>query len=160
MKQILISIITLIFLTMTTHAQTATTTDDARIRELVKTLEDGWAKKDGDLFAKSFAENADYVVINGMHLQGRMAIAKGHQEIFDSFYKETNIKTEVQGIRYIRPDVAIVHFTSHLTGTSNGQKIDGTGLITLTVEKLNGNWQIDAFQNTQIEEQPAGNSAN
>ncbi len=143
---------------MTTQAQTSATEDDAQIRELVKTLEDGWAKKDGNLFAKPFAENADYVVINGMYLQGKTAIAKGHQGIFDSFYKETNIKTEVQNIRYIRPDIAIVHFTSHLTGTSNGQNLDGKGLITITVDKSNGSWQIDAFQNTQVEDMRIGNN--
>lgn len=150
---------------MTTQAQAtpgtaANKTDDIQICEMVKNMENGWAKKDGNLFAKSFAENADYVVINGRYLQGKMAIAKGHQEIFDSFYKETNIKTEVQSIRYIRPDVAIVHLSSHLTGTSNGQKIDGRSIIALTVEKSNGNWQIDAFQNTRLEEQPVHGSNN
>jgi uncharacterized protein (TIGR02246 family) len=148
----------LIYFTMTTHAQTNAVTDDAQIRELVKTLENGWAKKDGNLFAKPFAENADYVVVNGMYLKGRTAIAGSHQSIFDSFYKETNIKTEVQSIRYIRPDIAIVHVNGHLTGSSNGQILDTKGLITLMVEKTTTGWQIDAFQNTQIGQKPGGNN--
>lgn len=133
------------------NAQTNNAADDAAIREMVRTIEDGWTKKDGTLFAKPFAENADYVVINGMHIKGRAAIASGHQMIFDSFYKETNIKTAVQSIRYIRPDIAIVHFSSHLTGVSNGEKLDGKGQITLTVEKTKNGWQIVAFQNTGVQ---------
>ena len=139
-------------------AQTNTAADDAAIRELVKTIEDGWAKKDGSLFAKPFAENADYVIINGMHIKGRTAIANGHQMIFDSFYKETNIKTEVQSIRYIRPDIAIVHFSSHLTGMSGGKKMDAKGQISLTVEKIKTGWQIVAFQNTGVEAAQPRNS--
>jgi uncharacterized protein (TIGR02246 family) len=135
---------------MISHAQTNTTTDDLQIRELVNTLQDGWAKKDGNLFASPFAENADYVVVNGMHIKGKPAIAGGHQTIFDSFYKETYIKTEVQSIRYLKPDIAIVHFTSHLTGNSNGQKMNSKGQITLTVEKSSTGWVIASFQNTAI----------
>ena len=89
----------LILSAMTILATTPqSTTDEQEIRQLVKTFEDGWTKKDGNYFAKPFAENADYVVVNGMYLKGREAIASAHQQIFDSFYKETNIKTEVQSV--------------------------------------------------------------
>ena len=142
----------LIIFTMTTNAQTPQ--DDAQIKSLVQTVEDGWTKKDGNLFAKPFAENADYVVINGMHIKGRPAIAGGHQAIFDSFYKETFIKNEVKSIRYLRPDIAVVHVDAHMTGKSNGQNVDRKARMTLTMEKTAAGWQIDAFQNTQIEEQP------
>ncbi|MEI9947158.1 MAG: SgcJ/EcaC family oxidoreductase [Chitinophagaceae bacterium] len=148
MKSIFVAIALISFI-MTTHAQTSTAADDAQIRELVKTMETGWNKKDGNLFAKPFAENADYVIITGMHLQGKAAIASGHQGIFDSFYKETSLKTEVQTIRYLRPDIAIVHIAGRLTGPSNGRQMDDKGMITLVVEKIAGGWQIDAFQNTQ-----------
>lgn len=148
MKSILLTLTTLIFLTMSTHAQTAT--DDTEIRGLVKTMEDGWAKKDGNLFASPFADNADYVVVNGMYLKGKKAIAASHQGIFDSFYKETFIKTEVQSVRFIRPDVAIVHYTGKMTGKSNGKDVDSDAIMSLTVEKVNGIWQIDAFQNTGV----------
>ncbi|MEP7144661.1 MAG: SgcJ/EcaC family oxidoreductase, partial [Ferruginibacter sp.] len=120
MKSVFSTITFLIYLTMTTHAQTSAATDETQIRDLVKTMENGWTRKDGNLFAKPFAENADYVVINGMHLKGRAAIAGGHQTIFDSFYKETFIHAVVESIRYLRPDIAIVHVNGSMTGTSYG----------------------------------------
>ena len=155
MKQISSLIISTLF-TMTTIAQTNDKQDDTQIRDLVKTMENGWSAKDGKLFARPFAENADYVVVNGMYIKGKSAIAEGHQRIFDSFYKETNIKTEVKSIRFIRKDIAIVHVTSHMTGVSNNQKVDTNSLITLTIEKSANGWQIAAFQNTQTM-MPAGN---
>ena len=149
--------LSLLFLSLTASAQTNTPADDARIRDMVKTLETGWAKKDGNLFASPFAENADYVIINGSYIKGKAAIAEGHQRIFDTFYKETNIKTEVQGIRYLRNDIAVVHVTSHLTGISNGQKLDGKGMITLTMVKSANGWQVEAFQNTPQAANPQTN---
>src|SRR6185503_15336088 len=41
------------------------TADETAIRESVKQMETGWNTKSGALFAKPFAEDADYVVING-----------------------------------------------------------------------------------------------
>ena len=149
MKAIL-ALLTYLIFSLMTHAQTPA--DDAQIKTLVQMMDDGWNKKDGDLFAKGFADNADYVVINGMHIKGRQAIAGGHQGIFNTVYKETSLKTEVTSIRYIRPDIAVVHVDAHLTGTSNGQKIDNKARMTLTTEKTISGWQIDAFQNTSVEQ--------
>lgn len=139
--------------TMTAQPQISNPAEDAQIRELVKTMEDGWTKKDGNYFAKPFAENADYVVINGMHLKGKAAIAGAHQMIFDTFYKETFIHTVVESIRYLRPDIAIVHVNGSMTGTSNGHNVDTKATISLTVEKTATGWQIAAFQNTPVEQQ-------
>jgi uncharacterized protein (TIGR02246 family) len=89
-----------------------------------------------------------------MHIKGKQAIAGGHQGIFNTVYKETLLKTDVKSIRYVRPDIAIVHFDAHLTGISEGQPLDNQARITLTAEKTAGGWQIDAFQNTRIDPNP------
>lgn len=150
---------TLLFVTMTTKAQTGTAADDAAIKVLVKFMEDGWTKKDGNHFATPFAENADYVVVNGMLLKGKQAIAAGHQQIFNTFYKETFIKATVETIRYVRPDVAVAICNAAMTGTSNGQPVDTKAKITLVIEKTAAGWQIVSFQNTQVQEPrgPGGN---
>ena len=72
----------LVFLTLFMLAQSAQPlpvqstngADEAAIRENVKHLETGWNTKSGALFAKPFAEDADYVVINGMYIKGRSVI--------------------------------------------------------------------------------------
>jgi uncharacterized protein (TIGR02246 family) len=54
---------------------------------VLKQLEDAWNSANGDAFGAPFAEDADFVTIRGEHYTGRVAIAKGHQAIFDSIYK-------------------------------------------------------------------------
>ena len=60
--------------------------DEAMIRANVEQMAKGWNMKSGAEFAKPFAEDSDYVVINGMHLKGRVANAEAHQRIFDTIY--------------------------------------------------------------------------
>ncbi|HEU4596579.1 MAG TPA: SgcJ/EcaC family oxidoreductase [Pyrinomonadaceae bacterium] len=125
--------------------------DDAAIRENVRQLEAGWNSKSGALFAKPFAEDADYVVINGLHIRGREAIGAGHQQIFDSFMKETTLALTVKQTRYIRPDVAVVHVGAHLKAPKAAEGArEADAAITLVMSKEKSGWQIVAFQNTQV----------
>ena len=121
--------------------------DETAIRENVKQLETGWNTKSGATFSKPFAEDADYVVINGMHIKGREAIAAGHQQIFDTIYKDTTLALEVKQIRFLRPDVAVVHVSGHRNGP--GKELHG-GMLTLVMTKEQQGWTIAAFQNTAV----------
>ena len=122
--------------------------DEAAIRESVKQMETGWNTKSGALFAKPFAEDADYVVINGMYIKGRATIESAHQRIFDTIYKDTNITLTVKQIRFLRPDVAVVHVEGHRTSSTQALAQDAMMTLLMTKEKLG--WMISAFQNTAV----------
>ena len=125
--------------------------DETAIRVNVEQLVKGWNSKSGEEFAKPFAEDADYVVINGMQIKGRTAIAKGHQGIFETMYKYTNLALSVQQIRYLKPDVAVVHVFGTAT-TSQGDSSRATNArMTIVMSKNAGKWEIIAFQNTEVE---------
>ena len=61
------------------------------------------------MFAKPFAKDTDYFVINGMYIKGGATIESAHQRIFDTVYKVTTLSLTVKQIRFLRPDVAVVH---------------------------------------------------
>ena len=122
--------------------------DEAAIREGVKQLETGWNTKSGALFAKPFTDDADYVVINGLYIKGRNAIETGHQRIFDTIYKDTTISLTVKQIRFLRPDVAVVHVSGHRDGPT--KELVGDAMMTLMMTKEQQGWRIAAFQNTSV----------
>ena len=122
--------------------------DEAAIRENVKQLETGWNTKSGAVFAKPFAEDADYVVINGMYIKGRPTIEKAHQQIFDTIYKDTNIALVVKQVRFLRPDVAVAHVSGERTGPDKDQH--HKAMLTIVMTKENQGWTIAAFQNTAV----------
>src|SRR5688572_10282953 len=113
MKYFGITLIAFFMIVSTAGAQDSRSADEAAIREQVKQMETGWNTKSGADFAKPFAEDADYVVINGMYLKGRTAIATAHQKIFDTIYKDTKIALAIKQIRFLRSEVAVVHVNAH-----------------------------------------------
>ena len=122
--------------------------DEAALREHVKQLETGWNTKSGAAFAKPFADDADYVVINGMYIKGRATIESAHQRIFDTIFKDTTISLTVKQVRFLRPDVAVVHVNGFRQGVEKG--VTDEAMITLVMTKEKGSWSIAAFQNTSV----------
>jgi uncharacterized protein (TIGR02246 family) len=124
--------------------------DEAAIRENVRQMESGWNAKSGAQFARPFAEDADYVVVNGMYLKGREAIAQSHQGIFDTIYKESTVSLSVKQVRMLRPDVAVVHVTATNRYKRDGEAQVAEAILTLVMTKESGGWTIAAFQNTYV----------
>ena len=127
--------------------------DEAAIRENVKSMETGWNTKSGATFAKPFADDADYVVVNGMHIQGKTAIDKGHQQIFDTIYKQTSLALAVKQVRFLRPDVALVHVDARMK-MQQPEPREWPAIISMVMLKDAGGWKIASFQNTQVQPPP------
>lgn len=132
------------------HAQ-----DETAIREVVARVEKGWNAGDGDAYAAPFAEDAEYVVVDGRYVKGRNAIAAGHREILSSFYRGSANSMTVENIRFIRPDVAIARVLADLTFYVTGTPHRRVARSTWVLAHDGTEWEIVAFQNTPIAEPPA-----
>lgn len=146
--KILVTLALVTLFALSVSAQNNHAADEAALRDAVKQLETGWNTKSGATFAKPFAEDADYVVINGNYIKGRAVIESQHQRIFDTIFKDTTLKLDVQQIRFLRPDVAVVHVKGQ-RGSSAPSLIQDA-MITLFMTKEKQGWTIAAFQNTAI----------
>jgi uncharacterized protein (TIGR02246 family) len=129
-------------------AQQARPEDEAAIRRIVSRLEAGWNAGSGKDFAAPFDEDADYVVINGTHINGRKEIDAGHQHIFDTIYKNSHQSSMIQSIRFLSDTIAIAHVEWNLKW---GDSREGRAMNSLVLRKRNGQWSIAAFHNTPIE---------
>ena len=125
--------------------------DEDAIRQVVQQIQDGWNAHDGKAFAAPFAADADYVVVNGMKIKGREAIEKGHTAIFTTIYKDSHNIGTVKSIRFLRPDVAVVHVEWNLEFRVGGETRKGHAVNTMVMTKDGGKWSIAAFQNTPIQ---------
>jgi len=127
---------------------------ESAVRALVQKCVDGWNKGSGEAFAAQFAEDSDYVVVNGMHIKGRRQNASAHQQIFDTFYKGTRLWVQVKSVRLLKPDVVLVHSVSRILkpGESDTSP-EPQAIQTWMVTKHGKEWLIDAFHNTPIQHQ-------
>jgi uncharacterized protein (TIGR02246 family) len=139
---------------MSQHTQTPenSSADEAAIRSAVQQIQDGWNAHDGKAFAAPFAPDADYVIVNGRFAKGREAIEAGHVWIFSTIYKDSHNVGTVKSIRFLRPDVAVVHVEWNMVIQPGAE--NNPAMATMVMTKDGGNWSIAAFQNTPI--QPEG----
>ena len=150
---ITLTILFLILCGVVSAQKTAEKTEDEKaIRSNVEQMAKGWNAKSGAEFAKPFAEDADYVVINGMHIKGRAAHAAGHQQIFDTIYKDSNLSLIIEQIRFLRADVAVVHVQAALKVSPEKSAQTNNARITMVMTKTDNKWEIAAFQNTPIQQ--------
>jgi uncharacterized protein (TIGR02246 family) len=124
--------------------------DETAISKIVYRLRDGWNAGDGRAFAAPFAEDADYVIVNGVRIKGRGAIEAGHQQIFDTIYKNSRISATVESVRFLCDNVAIAHVQWQLKYRENNTERDSKAMNSLVLKKENRQWVITAFHNTPV----------
>ena len=119
--------------------------------ELVSRLEQAWNNGDSVAWTAEFANDADFIHILGGFFHGNRDIEHGHRTIFDTIYKRSHNRYEVEKVRLLRPDVAVVFIRASLTWYLNGQEQHIQARPTLVAEKSpTGEWKIAVFQNTMI----------
>jgi uncharacterized protein (TIGR02246 family) len=130
--------------------------DDCELRGLTEEMWDGWNVGSGEAIAAPFADDADYVVVDGMRIKGHAAIAAGHQQIFDTIYRASQLQGQVESVRHLRPDVALVHTLGIVTFTPPGTpgKQEMSSCSSLVCVKDDGRWRIASFHNTAIVSRP------
>ena len=131
-----------------------TASDDQAIRSLIDQFIEGWNAADGSLCARPFTSNSDFTAINGIRARGRDLIARGHSEILSTIYRGTQLNGVVNSIDYLRPDVASVDATFHLTPAQTWfPKYTSCGII---ATKDAGVWSIAVFRNMVPFGRPTG----
>jgi uncharacterized protein (TIGR02246 family) len=122
--------------------------DETMIREIVQSLEAAWNIGDGQAFGAPFSEDADYTVWNGQYANGREAITREHQRLFETVFRGTVQRLEVEKIRFLREDVAVVHALGGMVDFEPERWPKVKPLLVLV--KADGKWHIDVFHNTPV----------
>ena len=88
-----------------------TTENDAQLRELFARMCRAWTDGDADAYGACFTADVDYVSFDGYHEHGRDAMVAAHDKLFRGVLFGSALVGEVESIRYIGDDVALVHGT-------------------------------------------------
>ncbi len=118
---------------------------------IVRRLEKAWNNGDSVAWTAEFASDADFIHVLGGFFHGSRDIERGHRAIFDTIYKGSHNRYEVEKVRLLRPDVAVVFVRASLTWYQNGQEQQTQARPTLVAERNpTGEWKIVVFQNTLV----------
>lgn len=138
--------------------------DDRALRALVARCEAAWNAGDAHAWAANMAEDVYLTSVLGDRYHGRDLLESGHRYVFDTIYKDSKIALTVEAIRFVRPDVALVHLHQRLmsrlppgaAASTARQRLmseemhETQARASLLVVKDGGSWQVLSFQNTGI----------
>jgi uncharacterized protein (TIGR02246 family) len=126
--------------------------DESAVRNVLAEYAVAWNRHDMAAFGRLFTEDCDYVNIAGVHWKGVQEIVQRQAELFQNRLK-TAVRTLTGAeVRFSTPDVALVHATWDVTGSSRptGKAVPVLKEITtITMVKTDGKWLITAFQDTE-----------
>jgi uncharacterized protein (TIGR02246 family) len=91
---------------------------------------------------------ADFVTIRGELHQGREAIARGHQSIFDSIYAGSRVEYAVVNARPARDGVTAAHLRGTLEVPTGPLAGDHTAIATIVLLDREEGPEVAAFHNT------------
>lgn len=125
--------------------------DEAEIRRLYEEFMEGWNRGSAQAFAAPFTEDGDLIGFDGTHLNGRREITSFHQPLFDKWLKGTRLVGEVKTVRFLSPDVALMHAIGGtvMRGKSEPSP-ERNSIQTLVARREGGRWRLAAFQNTRV----------
>jgi uncharacterized protein (TIGR02246 family) len=125
-------------------------TDEDAIREIEMHFNEAWGRHDADGMVESLADDAQFVTVNGAWTKTRADYLDLMRRLHGAngpFRLSTRDTQEVH-VRFLAPDVAMMHSTFHIYGDT--EESVRTGIGTRVVRKLDGRWRTVAVQNTDV----------
>ncbi|MAP54307.1 SgcJ/EcaC family oxidoreductase [Altibacter sp.] len=142
-----------IFILFTTTTVAQSKTDEQAIKHTIQLIQNGWNNANGETFASAFWDSHDFVVWNGYYFkeQSLEANSMGHQRIFDTMYKETQLFYTIDKIKFLTTDFALVHVFGAVTSKDEQRPEHPQVLISMLLEKKQNDWKIISFHNLDLE---------
>jgi uncharacterized protein (TIGR02246 family) len=118
-----------------------------------------WNTHNMDSMGTLLTDDVDFVNVAGRWLKGRKETVTHHKERHEGVvFKESVWTTDSVTIKYVKPDLAIMHLKWGIKGDFDA---DGTprpprkGVFTWVVTKENNKWLLLAVHNVNVRETPA-----
>jgi uncharacterized protein (TIGR02246 family) len=136
-----------------TGHQRDTAGDEAAIRELFVRQTNSWNAGDPAAYARTYTADGDCVSFLGGHYRGRAAIAASCEvprasTLFKKFLRTARLDVEVIALRFLTPDVALIHANGGLV--KPGRRHNGRNRRTNTsvAVRTEHGWLLAASHNT------------
>lgn len=140
-----------------------TAADEQAVRRVAEDVAAAWMNQDAKALAAHYAEDAEYINIMGIVVDGPEAIRLRYAEVFTTLLRGSRSSFTIRRVRFPGPGVAMVDVNGIITdlqGPQPGIAVGPGGIVKTRVRhvlvKRDGRWAILATQNTQIAPQARG----
>jgi uncharacterized protein (TIGR02246 family) len=126
-------------------------TEDQELKALFQRLCQTWTDGDAAAYGACFTADCDYVSFDGTRAQGRDQVIESHDKLFRGVLFGSALVGEVESIRYVARDVAILHGTGSVLVAWRSE-LPKRRLTRNTVVAVRGpeGWRFTAIHNGRI----------
>lgn len=134
-----------------------TEADSTAIKQVFVEFYESFSRHDAHAAAMTFAEDADFTNMRGVHNHSRKEIEAHLAMLFAGNLKAAHRTDIVKSIRFLTSNLASVDADTLLTGTlaTDGSEVPPRkGLMVTTMTKQNGRWFISVFHEVEFPPTP------
>jgi uncharacterized protein (TIGR02246 family) len=114
-------------------------------------IQKAWNEADGPAFGAEFGDDTEFVDIRGVkHHGGPAEIGSSHQGIFDSIYKGSVIRYDLERARAVGADVVVAHGRATLDAPGGPLAGIHNAVSTVVLTPTGGVWRAIVFHNTLV----------
>jgi uncharacterized protein (TIGR02246 family) len=135
---------------LATHTTDRLDAVPAAIVATFERLEQAWNRGDGAGFGAEFTDDVDFVDIRGTHHRGSVAVAAGHQAIFDTIYHGSTVRYVVETTRPLRAGAVVTVVGARLDVPAGPMAGHLCARLTATFVEHDDRWAITTFHNTLV----------
>ena len=124
---------------------------DAELVHLFERMCAAWAAGDADEYGACFTEDSDYVSYDGTHARGRRDMVANHDRLFRGVLTGSALVGEVESVRHLREDVAVMHATGsvHMPWRASLPK-RRLSRQTIVAVRTDDGWRVAALHNGRV----------
>lgn len=115
---------------------------------------EAWKKRDAEMLASLFAEDADFVNVVGLWWHTRKDIQKAHAYGFEKIFPDSDLVLRKTTVKHLSEDIAVVHARMRLKDQTPKGSIETPALrqnlISFVVQKQEDIWICVSAHNTDI----------
>ncbi|MEU4332796.1 SgcJ/EcaC family oxidoreductase [Nonomuraea dietziae] len=137
--------------TLTGSTANTRTGDTAQIERLFADFLAAWTAGDAESFGALFTDDSDYVSYDGTIARGRREHQHNHNKLFRGVLAGSALVGDLESVRYVTPDVAIVYGTASVLmpwrSTLPKRRLSRQ---TIVVVRTEAGWKISAIHNGRV----------
>lgn len=126
-------------------------TDDEQLRALFAQMCQAWTDGDAAAYGACFTEDSDYVSFDGSRATGRASVVDSHDKLFRGVLFGSALVGEVESIRHISDDVALLYGTGSVRTAWRSHPPKGRlTRNTIVAVRTGAGWRFTAIHNGRV----------
>lgn len=124
---------------------------DTELVELFARLCAAWTAGDAAAYGECFTDDSDYVSYDGAHARGRQPMVENHDRLFRGVLSGSALVGDVESIRHLGADVAVMHATGSVLMPWRSNLPRGRlSRQTIVAVRTEEGWAVSALHNGRV----------